>query len=588
VGEQAFVSQHLRTKYLEVEREILQVHDKLGAGHPQQRWLMLLKSSQFRIDYLLQHCKPDDTAELATLFDALMLRLADDVLGSSISAVPGGLARLHLPQRSNGLGIPSRLAMRDPAFTGAALKAIPALADRIPDTASGLVLRGIVSTDVVQELIGEGSFDDGNRDFSHFAASNSSFGKALSDSWKRMQLRIAPPGSLAPTSGALAADTSSMGSGITNIQSAAMTQLQTAAREELVPALPMSERAGIPFHASDSLSRQFLDCPPGACPMRPDVFRECFARYMGAPSPACAALVGRRIHVNMVGGRGGDGTVDKYGDNLITACTTGNQEAYFRHDQLVETLAAAARNAGAYAKAEDYTFYHPALPASALAALAASAGQSQRRVRLPVPDITLQLDRNKGLEIVEVKTVSYCQSWYRGGAQGAANRARPLHSSYLRDVRELDVELGLAQPVAGGPAGGRNATVGPLEARYLSVAPVRAVVVGGFGEGSADLHSLIQDIGQAAGARLQARLGLAATAASSLACRLLRREVGALAARGHAQLLLARLQFVAPIAVQRTARRALPGQVFSMRSLEGMMRGLRMGVRTGAAGASDA
>jgi hypothetical protein len=62
-----------------------------------------------------------------------------------------------------------------------------------------------------------------------------------------------------------------------------------------------------------------------------DEFSEMGARYIGAPSPACVPFVSRPLDVS---GRGGGGTVDKFGDNLITACTTGHHDASFRHNPL--------------------------------------------------------------------------------------------------------------------------------------------------------------------------------------------------------------------------------------------------------------
>ena len=63
-----------------------------------------------------------------------------------------------------------------------------------------------------------------------------------------------------------------------------------------------------------------------------------------------------------VAGRAGDGTVDRHGDNLVTASACGDHEARYRHDPLVEQLTTAARNAGCYARQEDSSFYRSAIP----------------------------------------------------------------------------------------------------------------------------------------------------------------------------------------------------------------------------------
>ena len=73
-------------------------------------------------------------------------------------------------------------------------------------------------------------------------------------------------------------------------------------------------------------------------------------------------------------------------------------------------------------------------------------------------------------------------------------RERTLEGEYLARARSMDRRFGLAQAAPGGGLRAPNVAIGPIEAKYLSVAPVRGAVIGGFGEGSNDLHKLIKDI----------------------------------------------------------------------------------------------
>lgn len=573
IGDQDYVRQQLDIRYAEIEAEVLLVDSKLGAAYPQQRWLMLTKSSQFRLDYLLQHCKPEDTASIATRFDSLLQRLVEDILGSSLGAVPHGLQRMHLPLRHSGLGLRSRLDLRDPAFTGAVTKALPALADRIPDPASGAVLKGILSTDKIEHMMGPGSFDGNSYDFTTFLAANTRIGDAMQSSWQTMQQQAASAGSAAPDAGALSADVSTMGHGFSNLQHATTTQLDDARLAALTDALPPRARSTCAVRAADSLSRAFLSCPPSEEPLAPPLFRECLARYMAAPSPACAPLVGQPVN----GARSAQGaTIDVYGDNLMTACADGNMEAKFRHDPLVDMLTMAVRDAGCFAKAEDSSFYASAIPLQARVANAARYGTA-RHMRVLVPDIVVQLDPARNLELVEVKSLSFCQSWYPGNAPDGANRReRVLANEYVSKARAHDRAFGLAQLAPGG-VGAPNVTIGPIEAKYNSVAPVRGAVIGGFGEGSNGLHSLIKDIATAAGRKMHAHLGLSEEMAAALAKQQLTRRIGTAMARAHAQMLLARLQLAAPIAAQRAANRAAPRRVLCVRSLEAQLGQLQVG-----------
>ena len=117
------------------------------------------------------------------------------------------------------------------------------------------------------------------------------------------------------------------------------------------------------------------------------------------------------------------GIVDAHGDNLIKAATTGNMEAVFRHNPLVDFLAVAAREAGCFSRAEDASFYHAAIPAANLASMAAHAGTA-RHVRPLVPDLTVVLDPAKGMQLVEAKAISFCPSWYGTGGGGVGKRER--------------------------------------------------------------------------------------------------------------------------------------------------------------------
>ena len=70
-------------------------------------------------------------------------------------------------------------------------------------------------------------------------------------------------------------------------------------------------------------------------------------------------------------------------------------------------LAVAAREAGGYSKAEDSSFFASVIPLQVHAAHAQQHGGTQH-MRVHVPDITLQLDAERGMELVEVKSVSFC------------------------------------------------------------------------------------------------------------------------------------------------------------------------------------
>ena len=99
IGEPAFVHAKLAEKYAEIEAEIRLAHNTLR-GDPQLQFAILRGSSVYRLDYFLQHCHPDDTADIAAAFDALIRELLEDTLASKLDVARDALGaqrRLRAP-----------------------------------------------------------------------------------------------------------------------------------------------------------------------------------------------------------------------------------------------------------------------------------------------------------------------------------------------------------------------------------------------------------------------------------------------------------------------------------------------------------
>jgi hypothetical protein len=135
---------------------------------------------------------------------------------------------------------------------------------------------------------------------------------------------------------------------------------------------------------------------------------------------------------------------------------------------------------------------------------------------------------------------------------GVAARARAVPGGYLRHARAVDRKLHLA---VGDPANphGPNLTMGPVEARLQTVAPVCALVIGGFAEASTDVHLLVGALAALGARKLSAQLGIPYDQARARARQLLVQRIGFAAARGIAQHRLQGLMFAAPLAAQREA-----------------------------------
>ena len=72
-------------------------------------------------------------------------------------------------------------------------------------------------------------------------------------------------------------------------------------------------------------------------------------------------------------------------------------------------------------------------------------------------------------------------------------------------------------------------------------------IFGGLGEGSPDLHCLLKTIAAAAAVKMQDELGMEYSAAKGRVTEYLYRDLGVVAARGMARMILERRRFAGPI-----------------------------------------
>ncbi|KAJ1631034.1 hypothetical protein T492DRAFT_870748 [Pavlovales sp. CCMP2436] len=109
--------------------------------------------------------------------------------------------------------------------------------------------------------------------------------------------------------------------------------------------------------------------------------------------------------------------------------------------------------------------------------------------------------------------------------------------------------------------------IGPIEAKLNTVKPIRGIVIGAFGEVSADKHSLVKEIAAQGGRKMYALMGVNPKEAATRIKKQLINTIGTITARGHAQLLLARLSALAPIAAQRGNTINSNQQIISLNAL---------------------
>jgi hypothetical protein len=241
---------------------------------------------------------------------------------------------------------------------------------------------------------------------------------------------------------------------------------------------------------------------------------------------------------------------------MLNACLTGDPVTRLRHDPVKFTIAEHLRGCGCFVRVEAHDFFASVIPAASLRLLDQDPHRDARK-RLPTPDILTILGHRGREQIIEVKSVALNETWYsqggdpRGPNYGTAKRASAVKRELQSKVRALDLKLRLAQPaVQGAPP----PAPGPCERKLQAVAPVTAVCVGGLGEGSPDLHSLINRIAEVTAAKMKDELGMEYKPAKARVTEYLYRDLGVVVARGMARMILDGRQFAHPLLAQHLAR----------------------------------
>jgi len=165
-----------------------------------------------------------------------------------------------------------------------------------------------------------------------------------------------------------------------------------------------------------------------------------------------------------------------------------------------------------------------------------------RRRRVPTVDLVVVLNgAGSAPQLVqtlcELKSISYCPTRYGQSdtrrCQAAERRAAAVGGERRRACAQLDEELFGMQP----------GQVGPMQARLNSFPPIRALVIGSFGEWSAGLADLLATFSHMGADAWMARMGAPSRDVAQAALeRHMRLQLAACVVPGHAQLLLVRAQ----------------------------------------------
>ena len=150
--------------------------------------------------------------------------------------------------------------------------------------------------------------------------------------------------------------------------------------------------------------------------------------------------------------------------------------------------------------------------------------------------------------LAELKVISYCPTRYPPGSGDKAvdRRTKKLQGEYAEKARKADRQF----------VGTEEGSVGPVENKLLQYGDLQGLVVGAFGEGSEDLHSLVQVIAESRVASLGLARGREGTEIElGIVMGQARRMLSTTCVRAQAQCLLARMSQVGEGVAQAAKRR---------------------------------
>ena len=537
LGTDSYVRKALQLKAEEVKRDMEQVADIL-AKDSQALWVALHRSLAHKMDYHLSLCYPSDILPVAEYLDKTLWGVFERAVGQQV------------PREEKGLGVECVL---NPLVDSMQNKSFQEISVRLPIRLRGFGLRSFAETAApafiggVQKALGGEEAEQGW--WRTLLESGSRTGTEYDACWNKLQRegqQIATfigkelEGTLA--AGLAVVDDSRAGSCRQALTEQCEELREAALREGLLRHADQSARPVRAYPQLDKLSTAWKLSLPGITNgLSTPVFKEVMAQHLCLPSPACKPILGQPI-----GTRRG-GVIGPFADELMTAHLTEDSWRH-RHDAFKVTVVNMCNEARVPIDCEVFGIFRDLIPA----ALTEDGGELQYgRQRMGLcPDFRLRLPTADGPldSLGELKFISAGVTRYPIGRteKQVDRRARELPGTYRRPLERLD------RLHHGTPAG----EVGRLVQRLQSFGELQTYVVGNWGEGSEDLHSLVQTCAEARVAHICRTTGrqeseqLLGTIVGQY-----RRLMSTCAVRAQAMCTLARVGLITPAARDAARRR---------------------------------
>ena len=226
----------------------------------------------------------------------------------------------------------------------------------------------------------------------------------------------------------------------------------------------------------DKLASAWLLCLPGPNGLSSQVFTEAMALTLRMPRPACKDRVGAQV---------GRKTVDLFGDNIMSEVLPGDHWRV-RHDKMKMAIHSLCIWARLPVTVEVWGLFAHLIPAEALNRM-----ERGRKRQAIVPDFRFELPNPAGgtkQQLAELKMISCCSSWYPAGGRqrGTDKRAGGLQNEYKNKARKVDHEV----------LGVMEEHKGPIQRRLEEYGDLIGLCFGAWGEGSEQVHQLVQTLAE--------------------------------------------------------------------------------------------
>ena len=341
----------------------------------------------------------------------------------------------------------------------------------------------------------------------------------------------------------------------THLQHAITAQREATARATLdrdIQALPREDPRRESWTCCDSFSSAWVSSWPSAWrgwALSPREFREVFNTYLGLPAPCVRALAGQEIQRSGLTQR----FCDQYGQQLCLATLPGDSFRA-RHDAIATVVIGDVLRAGIPGCREPKTLFTHILPQPVLERKAHCGIIPDARLRVPelAPPLAGGPRPSRYCNpdyLFDVKTISAAGPCYRSAAAASMANGRPV------DVRAMQVAGEYETSAKRLDHQHHSSDDGPVLAALRGYPPVRGLVVGAYGEASADVHALLKltaaKKAETAFKEMGSRTPIEAEATLTLS---LRRHWGLTFVREYARMRLARVCFVGAPRCIRTAQ----------------------------------